>query len=484
MGKKGRVALAALFALLLGGLAWELLCPSEPVYQGKPLGYYLDHLAAHYPPKAADDSDVKTIHAMGPKAIPHLRRAFRRKNSAYVKSLVFLRAKLPKGIATRLPDPKPDYLNNVSGAAAHALATFGPTASEALPDLIRGLEDRSTANMAIYAITEIGPKPANLPALLSLLNSTNQSSPIYAASCVGRIGLATPEVLAALTQATSGQAVYQRTTAIDALGELGTNAQSAAAVLTRNLGDSNAYVRIASAGALWKIRGKTNPPVAWLTQALDDEVNHGAIPSNVPGSFGEHEINLLIITQMLKGIGKEAQPAVAALRAVTREKDVRLRMNAVEALWRINDETNAVVSISLEALTHSDPNVRVVAVRLLTDFCIEHRLILPEFEKMLESEDSFTRFYAARALLKFTTETSAALPVVIASGLDDHFTYYRNAEIRQLAAETLGEMGARARPVGPALLKAMNDGVEKVRLAATNALRKIDPETSAKSGVK
>jgi HEAT repeat protein len=223
--------------------------------------------------------------------------------------------------------------------------------------------------------------------------------------------------------------------------------------------------------------------VNWLTQELDDEVNRGAAPSNVPNSFGEREIKLLIIAQMLKEIGKEAQPAVVPLRAMTREKDIRLRMNAVEALWRINGDTNGVVRVCLEALTHSDPNIRVFAVRLLTEFCLEQRLILPEFEKMLTSEDSFIRFYAARALLKMTTETNATLQV-IASGLEDYFTYYRNAEIRQLAAETLGEMGARARSAAPALLRSLNDGVEKVRLATTNALRRIDSETAAKFGIK
>ena len=53
-----------------------------------------------------------------------------------------------------------------------------------------------------------------------------------------------------------------------------------------------------------------------------------------------------------------------------------------------------------------------------------------------------------------------------------------------LAAETLGEMGPKAGSAVPALSIALRDGVESVRVAATNALKRIDPVAAARLGVK
>jgi hypothetical protein len=41
MGKNRGILLAVLFVALLGGLAWVLSRPAEPVYQGKPLSAWL-----------------------------------------------------------------------------------------------------------------------------------------------------------------------------------------------------------------------------------------------------------------------------------------------------------------------------------------------------------------------------------------------------------------------------------------------------------
>jgi HEAT repeat protein len=100
---------------------------------------------------------------------------------------------------------------------------------------------------------------------------------------------------------------------------------------------------------------------------------------------------------------------------------------------------------------------------------------LPELHQMLASSDTAVQVHAAHALWTLNGETENTVPRLV-SCLQDHFRYAQNREIRRLAAETLGQMGASARSALPALVVALNDNEEQVRAAATNALRQIDVE--------
>jgi HEAT repeat protein len=51
-----------------------------------------------------------------------------------------------------------------------------------------------------------------------------------------------------------------------------------------------------------------------------------------------------------------------------------------------------------------------------------------------------------------------------------------DSSIRYRAAESLGELGPDAKEAVPALQRALTDTVPAVRIRATNALSKIDPE--------
>lgn len=93
------------------------------------------------------------------------------------------------------------------------------------------------------------------------------------------------------------------------------------------------------------------------------------------------------------------------------------------------------------------------------------------------------RTYAARAVWKVKGETEKTIPALL-SGLQDHTTYYYQNEIREIAAQTLGEIGPAAKNAVPHLIEALNDPQPKVRDAAAKALKLIDPSAAAKAGVK
>jgi HEAT repeat protein len=163
------------------------------------------------------------------------------------------------------------------------------------------------------------------------------------------------------------------------------------------------------------------------------------------------------------------------LRRVRNDTNVWLRITAAEALWAINRETNDLVPICLEALQYFDRGVQAKGADLLDQFCVDRRVTLPELHEMLARADTAVRVHAAHALWTLNGERENTVPPLV-SCLQDHFRYAQNREIRRLAAETLGQMGARARSAVPALVVALSDSEEQVRAAATNALKAIEGE--------
>ena len=471
----GPIAVAALLLVVAAVITRHGVARPEPVYQGKRLRQYLDQMAKDYP-YGKNNPGVRAVYQLGPEAVPYLRRSLHKKDSLSVKALVFLHAKLPAALGRHLPDPNLEHLRMVSCSAALCLAAFGPLAKEAMPELIDCFRDVRSMNCAYGAVLQIGPRPGDLPALLSILAGTNTSASGYAAICIGQIGVTNSEVLAALITAAKSGPRHTRYSAINALCALGPNAAAAIPVLARNQSDSDSTIRIASAIAAWLVQGQTNAPVAFLASELENELEHGSPPSTVPNCMGPHEMTLLEILGILRKIGSQALPAVPLLRRLRDDTNVWLRITTVEALWAIDRETNDLVPICFEALKYVDPGVQAIGADLLDQFCVDRRANLPELHEMLASSDTAVQVHAAHALWTLNGETEKTTPALVLC-LQDHFRYAQSKEIRRLAAETLGQMGARARSAVPALVVALNDNEEPVRAAATNALRQIEGGT-------
>jgi HEAT repeat protein len=91
-------------------------------------------------------------------------------------------------------------------------------------------------------------------------------------------------------------------------------------------------------------------------------------------------------------------------------------------------------------------------------------------------------YHTERVPFPFEERSRAVVPVLIELLRDS------NPVVRRYAAECLGDLGPEARPAVPALLRALQDQevggfFDTVGEAAEAALRKIDPQTAAESGV-
>jgi HEAT repeat protein len=485
---KRRIAFAAAITMGMVGIIWIVTRPREPVYQGKRVGEYINDLALIIEHNSApvpemvrqgiqpDDPAIKAICAIAPEAIPYLRRAIRRKDSWQEKGLAFLRAKLPSRLSKRLPQARPMYLIGLREGAIRSCAAIGPSARELLPDLIGCFNDLRARNMAYYAVCEIGPQPENLTALIAILKTSgDRGARAYAAACIGKSGIVNRESISALTTAAQGPDPLVPIFALEALANLGPKAQSALPEIESLAKSPNRVIRVAAAGALWKIQGDTNRVIAMAMRELDDEI-HGPTPSS-SSRDSMHSWRLTGLCTLFGDIGPPAKAVAPRLRVALDEPSVPFAFSAALALWKITRETNGILPVCQATLGDFDPNLRLRAVELLTEICAETHMPVPNVEKLLKSDDSFVRFYVARAMWKISADTERAIPILI-EGLQDHFTYYRNTDIRKLAAETLGEMGTNARIALPALNIALKDGQLSVRIAATNALMQIERRSS------
>jgi HEAT repeat protein len=101
-----------------------------------------------------------------------------------------------------------------------------------------------------------------------------------------------------------------------------------------------------------------------------------------------------------------------------------------------------------------------------------------EWVGQLHSGDAAQRLHAVHALGDRGAEAPLVAPA-LAEALKDE-----NAFVRRDAAAALGKIGPEAKPAVPALLAAHKDKERNVRKAAAEALKKIDPQAAAREGVR
>jgi len=464
---------------------WLATRPPEPSYKGKRVSEYVDELArtiatnrnpqagAVYVEVKADDPRVKAIFESGPDAIPYLRRAITRRSSVRVKVTEFLRAKLPGTLGKWLRAPDNSYREGMNEACFRGLAAFGPNAKAALPELIGSFEDQSGLNMASYAVIQIGPRLEDVPRLLNLLSTSKESfARLCAAICLGRTGAASKDVVAALAGACGDQEDFVKIGSIDALRNLGRPARAIAEpVLVNMITNNSQQIRIVALWALGSVRGETN--VVQFQRELESAIQRLPSDSAPLGAVSSPSTCVMLLADILSEFGEEAGSTLPVLRPLVLDNNIRVALSAARAAWKIGRETNEVFFVCERAIAHADPNLRRVGAELLSEVCAAARIPLPGEAKLLAAPDPFVRFYAARAVFKLTGDTQRTLPVIV-EGLEDHFSYYRNLDIRRLAAETLGEMGTNAHPAIPCVMRALQDGEVTVRKAATNALKRIE----------
>lgn len=312
---------------------------------------------------------------------------------------------------------------------------------------------------------------------------------------------------AALTEGTSEEL---RTRAVARLAETG--GADALSVLRQALADKSEAVRRSAVVALGNMGPKAAPALgALLPLTRDNDIRREAYQA---------------INQI--AVGKEAVPALVQ---VLQDKDPEARIQALDMFRRLDDFAAAADGCA-RALKDEDPRVRLRAALILADLGEHEADVLPIFIDMLVDDQEQYQVteglrqlggQAVPALVKYLSGTDQPLAgrlraTRVLAGLDYHSKAAAplgvalrsdNPQVKlcaalvlarrtprdpavlapllaglkdkdpQLRAECASALGAtQAAAVMPALLDALQDGEENVRVPATEALLGFSPDDS------
>lgn len=209
----------------------------------------------------------------------------------------------------------------------------------------------------------------------------------------------------------------------------------------------------------------------------------------------------------LGSFGTQALPALSKLGPLLADPDVEVRRGAIQGLSGFAASSSEAQALIIGKLQDTAPYVRSRAVAALSQVGEKPRSYLPQFIAVLADQSDQVREEAAQAIGALGAAGAPAFPAMIAASRTPRYRspYFLKIAIREIAAkqgvspvplliaalndsensiegrvfaaETLGEMGARA--AEPDLLKASKEGPELLRKAAAFALPQVNPQRLA-----
>jgi HEAT repeat protein len=481
-------AMKKFLACVSVALALFTLCPAqqqkEAMHEGRTVSQWAELLKS--PDRDQRMKAADALFAIGPEAkaaVPALAAALKDADRVVREvSALALRRLGPEAkaaVPALVEVLRQDKDEFVRWKAAYALRHIGLEA-KIVPDLLEACKD-VLANVhweAQGTLQQIGPGPegkAAVPALIKALEDKKWSVRAIAAECLGRVGPDAKAALPALLKLLKDEKSQVRCEAAEAVGRIRGGADPAAAIAAlldlllredRVTGNSCAY-------ALVEIG---EPAVPALVQALESKTTareYAVIALQEAGPPAKAAVPALIrrlqedddphvrspSAYALGRIGPAAKAALPALTKALRDSDGHVRINAADALRRI-DNSSAGVPALIEVCKDPGPSNRCTAAMVLGDFGPAAKDAVPALLELLKDSDPYIPSYAAFALWQ-VAKHERAIPALIDTGP---------------ASEFLGRIGPEAKAAVPALIRAAGDKDAFAAFRAIDALGRIGPE--------
>ena len=268
---------------------------------------------------------------------------------------------------------------------------------------------------AARSLGTIGPEARGaVPALIGALRDPEAGVRWEAAAALGRIG---KDSVPALIEALWDRDVRVRHAATYALGAVGPGASAAIPALIHRLKDRDAGVRASAASSL---SGIGAPALPVLMDLLAHE----------PGAEREAAAKILLAFYGSQGLVGQSRFSLA------QDDAPGARARAIEKLGAIRPADEVVLKVLLGSLRDPAAEVRSAALRALDLESLKPATLVPALVCCLRDE---------------------------------------SPAVRECSARVLGTIGAPARPAIAILNRLAEDQDEPVRLAAHEALGKIEP---------
>jgi hypothetical protein len=348
MASRRRILLVAVVLAFLGGFAWLVLRPHEPLFEGKPVSLVLDE--GIYPrwvrydnPGAARLKAERALRALGTNALPMLVQMAGTRLSHF-RTIVGSIAREPSLAFLHLPRQRAKH-----DIAAWGFKGLGPAGRPAVPALIRLLQDRDpqVQGTAAQCLAGIGPAAHQaVPALLHLLNAAK----------AGR-----------------RNDPWLRDCAVRALGEIG----PAASATIPYLADATNEAAVV---ALIKIRQDSFQP---FFDRLKDTSN---------------ESKWFRTAAEVGSLGTNADPAIPLLVAAFAHTNWRIPHQAAATVGHLHRRPDVCLPALVSLLSSTNANLRVDALNALASFGPAAKPVAPEIRRCLNDPEASVRGSAATAL--------------------------------------------------------------------------------------
>jgi HEAT repeat protein len=351
----------------------------------------------------------------------------------------------------RLKDFSPQYgVPQIQSYVVTGLERIAATNLSAIPLLIAALKESGTEFEAMV-IPGGGINPTTPEeSMAALLARQVQQAPIDLSAqilgALGRIGPRVPEVIPTLIAALRSQNYTIRASAVEALGHIGPEAESAVPSLLELLTNappdyprSEGGLRMLPPNDVTPDRSR-QPGIVRATPTPTQSLDRGVPlprrlePANRRSPSGIYYSALPhLILPSLGKIGPGAKAALPLLVEEARNPTSPFRLDAAMARWQIDHQTDEVIPVLRDGLSHTDVKLR----RRIASF--------------------------------LGTMGSEALPEMVATLSND------DMGVRIIVIEYLASLGPAAQSTVPLLEQACSDPKFVVRAAAERALSQIEP---------
>ena len=340
ISRRKRVTIGTIGALFLfAGMflcAWVILKPREMRWQEKPASHWIARLS-HIDLEDGHSSAEEFLFAAGPGVVPALERGLELKD-AFLNDLwtdIYFKKLGKRQRHFSMPIKREHYRAN----CAKALGLVGGAASNAVPALLKALNDESiwVRTAAAESLSRIAPGDELVFTKLSEGSASSNSQ--YQLACVmslARCSPASPRWGEAIRRALQSNDSDVRSWAAEAAWRERFSHPQMLEALLAALQDAQATVRSRAAESLGKMRFSPDLTVQALTNALAAEGN---------------EIVTWHIVEAIGNLGTNAAPAVEALKPLSALTNHTAILSLI-ALSRIEPEADWIERL-IGSLTNS-----------------------------------------------------------------------------------------------------------------------------------
>lgn len=385
---------------------------------------------------------TRALEQMGERAIPSLLKLLKHPNSTVrrraIKAFGLLKNQ-ERDIIRHLQTALADTDWRVRRQAARALGDWHWRAYQAVPHLLRALRAEKewlVKRHIVAALGKIGPfaKEA-LPTLQQTLGDKDYSVRYASLQALRKIGLKPSAAVRIYQKQLNDQHWRVRTKAAQELGRIGPKAAPAFPLLVVSCRDSHKKVRATAINALKRIGPQA------IQRALTSKNSWEQIAA----------------AQALQLIGEQASIAVPALQRAANTQQENVQRAALKALSQVGHDG---LSAYLSLLDDAPAQVRAAAAKQLKSLGTLAVVAAPSLYRMLRADEQRVRWAAAQAISRLPP----TLPTL--RTLLNHKTQW----IRLAAVQSLGRLGPKAVLI---LLEALSNPATQVRQLAAQALGQL-----------